>query len=142
MGVFQRALQYCDPKKLYLALLGIYERSEQHDMADELLKTMLQKFKMSSKVWLKRIHYLLRQSMSEAAHKTLDRALLSLPQRKHIKVISQAAVTEFKIGSAERARNLYEGILRNYPKRVDLWSVYLDQVSYNQSSYFKCPRRS
>eukprot|EP00250_Pteridium_aquilinum_P021384 c25103_g1_i1 orf=322-6036(-) len=127
LGVFQRALQYCDPKTLYLALLGIYERREQHDMADELLKTMIQKFKMSCKVWLKRIHYFLRRGMSEAAHKTLDRALLSLPQRKHIKIISQAAITGFKIGSAERARNLFEGILRNYPKRVDLWSVYLDQ---------------
>ncbi|MCO5547403.1 hypothetical protein L7F22_000851 [Adiantum nelumboides] len=127
LGVFNRALQYCDPKKLYLALLGIYERSGQHDMVDELLKTMLQKFKMSCKVWLKRIHNFLRQSMPEAAHKTLDRALLSLPQRKHIKAISQAAIAEFKIGSAERARNLFESILRNYPKRVDLWNVYLDQ---------------
>ncbi|MCO5551934.1 hypothetical protein L7F22_005441 [Adiantum nelumboides] len=127
LGVFNRALQYCDPKKLYLALLGIYERSGQHDMVDELLKTMLQKFKMSCKVWLKRVHNFLRQSMPDAAHKTLDRALLSLPQRKHIKAISQAAIAEFKIGSAERARNLFESILRNYPKRVDLWNVYLDQ---------------
>ncbi|KAH7441212.1 hypothetical protein KP509_03G029000 [Ceratopteris richardii] len=127
MAVFHRALQYCDNKKLYLALLGIYERSDQHDMADELLKTMLRKFKMSCKMWLKRIHHFLRRGLLEAAHKTLDRALLSLPQRKHIKVISQAAIAEFKIGSAEHARNLFESILRNYPKRVDLWSVYLDQ---------------
>ncbi|KAI5068389.1 hypothetical protein GOP47_0016734 [Adiantum capillus-veneris] len=127
LEVFRRALQYCDPKKLYFALLGIYERGGQHEMIDELLKSMLQKFKMSCKVWLKRIQCCLKQSMPEAAHKTLDRALLSLPQRKHIKAISQAAITEFRIGSAERARNLFESILRNYPKRVDLWSVYLDQ---------------
>ena len=25
-------------------------------------------------------------------------------------------------------RAIFEGILRNYPKRLDLWSVYLDQV--------------
>ena len=28
---------------------------------------------------------------------------------------------------AERGRSVFEGVLRNYPKRLDLWSVYLDQ---------------
>lgn len=28
---------------------------------------------------------------------------------------------------AERGRSLFEGVLRNYPRRLDLWSVYLDQ---------------
>lgn len=127
LRVFQRALQYCDPKKLYLALLGIYERSEQHDMADELLKTMIRKFRTSSKVWLRRLQNLLKRSMPDAAHSALDRSLLSLPHRKHIKVISQTAIFEFKFGSVERGRNLFEGILRNYPKRTDIWSIYLDQ---------------
>ena len=130
MGVFQKALQYCDAKKLYLALFGIFERSEQHEMADELLKTMTKKFKTSSKIWLRKIQYLLKQGLGDAAHKTLDRALLSLANRKHIKLISQAAISEFKVGSPEHGRNLFQGVLRNYPKRSDLWSVYLDQASY------------
>lgn len=69
--------------------------------------------------------------MGDAAHKALDQSLLSLPRRKHIKVISRAALLEFKTGSMERARSIFEGILRNYPKRTDLWSVYLDQVSFS-----------
>ena len=35
---------------------------------------------------------------------------------------------EFRHGSAERGRGVVEGVLRNYPKRLDLWSVYIDQV--------------
>lgn len=66
--------------------------------------------------------------MGDAANKALEQGLKSLPRRKHIKVISRAAILEFRIGSPERARILFEGILRNYPKRTDLWSVYLDQV--------------
>ena len=58
----------------------------------------------------------------------VNRALLSLPRHKHIKFISQAAIQEFKIGVPDRGRSLFEGILREYPKRTDLWSVYLDQV--------------
>ncbi|MEW5309983.1 MAG: hypothetical protein WDW38_001820 [Sanguina aurantia] len=53
--------------------------------------------------------------------------MLVLPQRKHVKVISKTALLEFKVGSAERGRGIFEGLLRNYPKRIDLWSVYLDQ---------------
>jgi len=66
--------------------------------------------------------------MGDAANKALEQGLKSLPRRKHIKVISRAAILEFRIGSPERARILFEGILRNYPKRTDLWSVYVDQV--------------
>ena len=32
-----------------------------------------------------------------------------------------------KEGDAERGRTMFEGILRNYPKRTDIWSVYIDQ---------------
>jgi ribosomal protein S1/tetratricopeptide (TPR) repeat protein len=126
LKVFQRALQYCDPKKVHLALLGMYERTGQQEMADQLLKAMTKKFKTSAKVWLRNMQNLLKQG-SDAAEMVLNRALVSLPRHKHIKFISRAAVLEFKIGSAERARLLFEGVLRNYPKRTDLWSVYLDQ---------------
>jgi len=34
---------------------------------------------------------------------------------------------EFKSGDPERGRSIFESVLRNYPKRMDLWSVYLDQ---------------
>lgn len=30
-------------------------------------------------------------------------------------------------GIPERGRSFFENMLRNYPKRMDLWSVYLDQ---------------
>lgn len=51
MKIFQRALQYCDPKKVHLALLGMYERTSQHKLADELLDKMVKKFKHSCKVF-------------------------------------------------------------------------------------------
>jgi hypothetical protein len=53
-------------------------------------------------------------------------AVLEL-RRKHVKVISHAALLEFKHGSAERGRSIMEGVLQNCPKRLDLWSVYNDQ---------------
>ncbi|KAL0338043.1 UNVERIFIED_CONTAM: rRNA biogenesis protein RRP5 [Sesamum calycinum] len=124
--VFQRALQYCDPKKVHLALLGVYERTEQHKLADELLDKMTRKFKHSCKVWLRRIQFLLKQN-SDGVQSVVNRALLSLPRHKHIKFISQTAILEFKCGVPDRGRSMFEGMLREYPKRTDLWSIYLDQ---------------
>ncbi len=39
----------------------------------------------------------------------------------------RAALAEFRLGSAERGRGVLEGVLRNHPKRLDLWNVYIDQ---------------
>ncbi|CAL5397376.1 unnamed protein product [Camellia sinensis] len=124
--IFQRALQYCDPKKVHLALLGMYERTEQHQLADELLSKMSKKFKHSCKVWLRRIQWLLKQNQDEV-QSVVKRAVLCLPRHKHIKFLSQAAIFEFKCGVPDRGRSMFEGMLRDYPKRTDLWSIYLDQ---------------
>ncbi|KAI3446386.1 hypothetical protein Pfo_003051 [Paulownia fortunei] len=126
MKIFQRALQYCDPKRVHLALLGMYERTEQHKLADEMLDKMARKFKHSCKVWLRRIQSLLKKN-SDGVQSVVNRALLSLPRHKHIKFISQTAILEFKCGVPDRGRSMFEGMLREYPKRTDLWSIYLDQ---------------
>ncbi|XP_072958510.1 rRNA biogenesis protein RRP5 isoform X2 [Typha angustifolia] len=123
---FQRALQYCDPKKLHFALLGMYERTEQQKLADELLERMIKKFKTSCKVWLRYAQSFLKQGKNEI-QSVVNRTLLSLPRNKHIKFISQIAILEFKCGVPERGRSMFESVLREYPKRTDLWSIYLDQ---------------
>ncbi|CAK9319362.1 unnamed protein product [Citrullus colocynthis] len=124
--IFQRALQCNDPKKVHLALFGMYERTEQHKLADELLEKMIKRFKHSCKVWLRRMQSLLKNGQDEI-QSIINRALLCLPKHKHIKFISQTAILEFKCGVADQGRSLFEGILREYPKRTDLWSIYLDQ---------------
>lgn len=150
-NVFQRALQYNDPKKVHMALLGMYERTEQHKLVNELLDKMTKKFKHSCKVlsslflqsfsffltrylscilvqvWLRRVQRILKQQQ-DVVQPVVNRALLSLPRHKHIKFISQTAILEFKCGVPDRGRSMFEGILREYPTKTDLWSVYLDQV--------------
>lgn len=52
MKVFNRAIQQCDPLKLHLELLGLYERTDQNQLADELLQKMMKKFKDSTEVYV------------------------------------------------------------------------------------------
>ena len=82
-------------------------------------------------VWLRAIEHALTtggDASGDAARKLLERALATLPRRKHVKAISHAALLEFRVGAPERGRSIMEGVLRNYPRRLDLWSMYIDQV--------------
>lgn len=42
--------------------------------------------------------------------------------------ICKFAQYEFKHGDPERGKTMFESLLGSYPKRVDLWSVYIDCV--------------
>ena len=38
---------------------------------------------------------------------------------------------EYKQGRSESGRTMFEGIVTNYPKRMDIWSIYMDmEVKY------------
>jgi len=98
----------------------------------------------------------MKQGKPEAARAILQKSLKSLPKRKRkettitsntlflnfnefgvdflcvdIKTISKFAQMEFKLGEAERGRTIFEGIMTTYPKRVDLWSIFLDMELRN-----------
>ena len=45
-----------------------------------------------------------------------------------IATIVQFALHEFRYGEPQRGQTMFESILTNYPKRSDLWSVYLDMM--------------
>lgn len=65
---------------------GICERSQRTELCGQLLKTMCKKFGGSAKVWLRQLEHMLQAGDEEGARKLMDRALASLPRRKHIKV--------------------------------------------------------
>ena len=46
-----------------------------------------------------------------------------------VETIEKMAVLEFKHGDAERGKTLLEGLVDRYPKRLDLWAVYIDQLA-------------
>ena len=127
-ALFAKACARTDAKKLHVVLLDIYERSadDRTAAADKLVQGMCRSFKTSCKIWLRAIEHFLRSGKGSKARATLDRALQSLPRRKHIKAITAASLLEFRHGSAERARVMLEGVLKSYPKRTDIMSVYID----------------
>ncbi|KAJ8389813.1 hypothetical protein AAFF_G00112820 [Aldrovandia affinis] len=124
--VFERALQHCEPLPVYQKLADIYAKSNKHKEAESLYKVMTKRFRQERPVWLSYGSFLLRQDQSDAAHALLQRALKSLPDKEHVDLIAKFAQLEFQHGDVERAKSMFDRTLTNYPKRTDLWSVYID----------------
>jgi len=88
---------------------------------------MCRKFKTSYKVWVKYAAFVASciKDMSQVRG-LLKRALQVLPKKKHVQVISKWGQLEYKYGFPDRGRTIFEGIVANYPKKLDIWSIYLD----------------
>lgn len=41
-------------------------------------------------------------------------------------MIGKFAQLEFRYGDAEKGRAMFDKVLTSYPKRTDLWSVFID----------------
>ncbi|KDD76832.1 hypothetical protein H632_c92p0 [Helicosporidium sp. ATCC 50920] len=61
------------------------------------------------------------------ARKAMDRALQCIASAEHPAFLSRVGVLEFQLGDRERGRSVFEGVVRSFPRRLDLWGVYLDQ---------------
>lgn len=124
--VFERALQFCEPMPIYQQLADIYFRSNKTKEADNLYKTMVKRFRQDKAVWLSYGTFLLQRGQSDAASALLQRALQSLPAKESVGLISKFAQMEFQHGDAERGRAMFDKVLSTYPKRTDLWSIFID----------------
>ena len=65
----------------------------------------------------------------------MQKALQALTKDQHVSMISKYGILEFKAGNPESGRTMFEGIVSNYPKRMDIWSIYMDMESkYGQEN--------
>jgi len=123
---FKEAIQFNEPKTVHLRMAAIFEQAAKPAEASEMFARAAKKFSQSAKVWTLYGEFLFGQADLEGARALLPRALKSLPKRKHIKTIVRFAQLEYRLADGERGRTIFEGIVETYPKRLDLWNVYID----------------
>ena len=133
-AAIERACGQNNPKQVYLRACEILEKDvtsngspDSLSRADDLFSRMCKKFKSKKTVWLAHLQYLLKQHRHQEGHALMKRALLSLAEYKHAETMSRFAQLEFEFGSLERARTIFDGIIEKYPKRLDLFFVYVDK---------------
>lgn len=102
------------------------------DMIEDIYKKLAKKYHESLEIWSGYIKFCFEQSETNtdftgSAPKTvLQRSLQALPKSNHVNIISKYALMEFKAGNLEAGRTMFEGIIANYPSRMDIWAIYMD----------------
>nr|XP_022918664.1 protein RRP5 homolog [Onthophagus taurus] len=127
--VFNEAVQYNDDLTIYThAITALSSSHNPHDVDDLILK-MLKKFKQEPKMYVDVAKVYYKQKRFAEARKLRSKALGTLiEKKKHIPLIIQFAKLEFDNDEDEYAETLFETILKDAPQRVDVWTVYVDQL--------------
>jgi rRNA biogenesis protein RRP5 len=131
----EKACQSNNPKQVYLRVCEMLEKDkiasgaslEATKRTDEMFTKMCKKFRSKKTVWIAHLNYLLQGGRHMEAQALLKRALTSLPDYKHVETMSKFAQLEFELGSVERGRTVFDGLLEKYPKKMDLLFVYVDK---------------
>ncbi|VUG18531.1 RRP5 [Brettanomyces bruxellensis] len=129
---FTRACQYMDAYTMHRKLASIYISSDKFEEADSMFKVICKKFGYDHViVWVAYGRFLIERSKPDEAHQVLAKALQVLTKRSHVEVVRKFAQLEFSEGDPEQGRSLFEGLLSDVPKRLDIWNVYIDQEIKN-----------
>ncbi|EMG50930.1 RRP5 rRNA biogenesis protein RRP5 [Candida maltosa Xu316] len=123
--VFKKSIQYMDSYTMHQKLINIFIMSEKFDHAKELFQKMIKKFGKNISTWVSYGSFLLDQK--QEIFEILSKALQVLPKREHIDLVKKFAQLEFNKGDPEQGRSLFEGLISDTPKKIDLWNVYIDQ---------------
>ncbi|XP_069678974.1 rRNA biogenesis protein RRP5 isoform X2 [Periplaneta americana] len=129
--VFEEAVRMNDPFKVYTQMLQIYADSGKVQEAEKLASLLTKKFRDSKDAWLQTGEMLLKLGRLESARSVMQKALGCLENKLHVEIISKFAQLENRLGEPERAQTLMEHILTSYPKRIDIWSSYVDMLVKN-----------
>lgn len=92
--------------------------------------TKQKSFTPDPKFWLSYATFLMDVASppsSTRARALLQRATQSVPSTEHRYLTQKFAALEFKSsnGDAERGRTIFEGLVSTFPKKGDVWDVYL-----------------
>lgn len=148
-AVFKEACQHNDAREIHERMIKIYLSSSKVDVrstkphdrgtlltkpqkADTLYQSMTKNksFTPDPNFWLGYASFLMDVATPPSpprARALLQRATQSVPTTQHRHLTQKFAALEFKSpnGDAERGRTIFEGLVSTWPKRFDVWDVYL-----------------
>ncbi|CAD6577680.1 MAG: rRNA bioproteinsis protein rrp5 [Alectoria sarmentosa] len=127
--IFKRACQYNDSQDIHERLISIYIQSGHDSKADDLFQATVKKHGKSPDLYLNYAKFLMTTlAAPDRARALLPRAMQSLASHTHLALTSKFAQLEFTSsnGDPERGRTVFETLLAQWPKRLDLWNVLLD----------------
>merc|ERR1712113_1180477 len=126
--LFKRALICQNPKKIFVEAINICVRNGMQELCNTILKSCCEKYAHSAKVWLRILLYRINNKEYLEADNVLRRALKATPRQKHANILTKFALILIKSGDFTRGRKVLENMLCSFQNRLDLWSIYMDQM--------------
>jgi rRNA biogenesis protein RRP5 len=124
--VFKEAVQFNDGRAVFTRYIdALIAAGKDASLIEDVFAKMLKKYSAFPETWARFAEFRFATD-ADKARALLPRALQSLPKGEHVEVTKRFALLEYKLGSAERGKTLFEGILDRHPKRLDVWNVYVD----------------
>lgn len=149
--VFQRALNSNKRADIIGHLVNLYVQNKKFEKAEDIVKLYLKKSDDKKNSWMKYLDFLVNwrfhfkneknennvEILEKKIKMIIKRALQSLDKRDHVFFLSQYSILEYKFDNFEIARMNFENILVNFPKRTDIWNVYLDmEIKYTKDQKY------
>eukprot|EP00658_Telonema_sp_P-2_P023355 TRINITY_DN19357_c0_g1_i2.p1 TRINITY_DN19357_c0_g1~~TRINITY_DN19357_c0_g1_i2.p1 ORF type:complete len:458 (-),score=127.60 TRINITY_DN19357_c0_g1_i2:151-1524(-) len=130
-AVFKRALQHTDdPFIIHTKLADIFKSAKKTDQEIALCRAMTGKFRVRRDVW-ERLGVALidcdRRDQMKKVVKDVTSGTSPLHRNDQILVVEHLAIHEYRRGSVDSGRALFEGLVAKAPKKADLWQAYIDQ---------------
>ncbi|KAL5273952.1 PDCD11 family protein [Megaselia abdita] len=126
--IVKEALQCNDPATVYTRIFEILSKANKYQELDDLVNIAIRKHKENVEIWKSAAEGYFALGQNNKAKQLLNKSLASLPVREHVNVTVIFANLNNKFGDKETAHALMEQIITSYPKRVDVWSQYIDML--------------
>ena len=131
-AVVDRATKNADPTRVLLKLAALHEETSNYDAADAAYaraeKRSRRQGATPDDVWLAHCRSRLLAGAADDARAVLDRAVQACADggpKAEASLLAKFACLELDVGSADRGRTLFDTTLAKWPKRADLWQLYV-----------------
>ena len=140
--IFERAKEVCDKKLLFKHVIQIYFNSKKYNSVDDLYKILIKDYFDDLEIWKNYLEFLFEVNNNLENPNTeiiepkegLNKSMQVLPKKNHLDIMSYYGQLLFKFNKKEDARNMFDKILKNFPKRKDIWFIYIDkEIKYGKN---------
>ncbi|KAK1934812.1 hypothetical protein X943_001830 [Babesia divergens] len=142
--VFQESLRFNNPKVMHLKMTQIFIKNKRFEDAIEIFKMAVKKYGKSKKIWNAYLRLLYQHvgDFSEARD-VYSKCMNRIPNHKQVYMITSTALLEYKYASADRGQMMFENLLLNNPKRMDVWMQYIcAHIKFHLADESKKPSES
>jgi len=124
----KRALQYNNQLKVYNHMITVYNKANQREKAEELHIKITNKFRIHKEVWVSYMKHVMEDGRFDDARQLLKRCIQSIEKKSHLEMVTKFAQMLFVHGEPDRGCTMFEETAASYPKRPNVWTMYLDAL--------------